>query len=206
MLVTEQNYQSLAWEKGDGLLPLIVQDSMSGKILMQGYANQAALEKTFASQLVTFYSRSKDRLWTKGEESGNHLQLVELSTDCDKDSLIALADPKGPTCHLGTETCWDKDAQPEISFLTDLERLIASRKGADADSSYTARLYAKGVKRISQKVGEEGVEVALAATAGDKEELVNESADLLYHLTVLLQSMDLELKDVIQILKQRHQK
>lgn len=206
MLITPKNYSELAWDKGEGLLPIIVQDAISGKILMQGYANQAAIEKTFEIQLVTFYSRSKNRLWTKGEESGNHLKLVELSADCDKDSIIALAEPVGPTCHLGTETCWDQQAQPEISFLTDLERLIASRKGADASSSYTARLYAKGVKRISQKVGEEGVEVALAATSGDKIELVNESADLLYHLTVLLQSMDLELKDVIEVLKQRHSK
>ncbi|WAJ69139.1 bifunctional phosphoribosyl-AMP cyclohydrolase/phosphoribosyl-ATP diphosphatase HisIE [Catenovulum adriaticum] len=207
MLITKQNINELAWDKADnGLLPLIVQDVFSGKILMQGYADSAALEKTFATGHVTFYSRSKNRLWTKGEESGNTLSLKELSTDCDKDSLIALAEPAGPTCHLGTETCWDGDAQPNLSFLADLQNVIASRKGADADSSYTASLYAKGVKRISQKVGEEGVEVALAATSGDKDELICESADLLYHLTVLLQSMDLELNDVINKLKERHAK
>ncbi|MCU4677148.1 bifunctional phosphoribosyl-AMP cyclohydrolase/phosphoribosyl-ATP diphosphatase HisIE [Catenovulum sp. 2E275] len=207
MLITQTNINELAWDKADnGLLPLIVQHEFSGKVLMQGYADIAALEKTFATGHVTFYSRSKNRLWTKGEESGNTLTLVELSTDCDKDSLIALAKPAGPTCHLGTETCWDQQAQPNLSFLSDLQDVIASRKGADANSSYTASLYAKGVKRISQKVGEEGVEVALAATSGDKAELICESADLLYHLTVLLQSMDLELNDVIEKLKERHAK
>ncbi len=207
MLITAETINELAWDKADsGLLPLIVQHAFSGKVLMQGYADKAALEKTFDTGHVTFYSRSKNRLWTKGEESGNTLTLVELSTDCDKDSIIALAKPAGPTCHLGTETCWDKEAQPDLSFLSDLQDVIASRKGADAGSSYTASLYAKGVKRISQKVGEEGVEVALAATAGDKDELICESADLLYHLTVLLQSMDLELNDVINKLKERHAK
>ncbi|WP_111977207.1 bifunctional phosphoribosyl-AMP cyclohydrolase/phosphoribosyl-ATP diphosphatase HisIE [Algibacillus agarilyticus] len=206
MLVTAETLNTLAWEKGDGMLPLIVQNAFSGKILMQGYADKAALEKTFSTGLVTFYSRSKDRLWTKGEESGNSLKLVELSTDCDSDSLIALAEPVGPTCHTGSETCWNTEAQPHLAFISDLQDVIASRKGADASSSYTASLYAKGVKRISQKVGEEGVEVALAATSGDKDELICESADLLYHLTVLLQSMDLSLSDVIDKLKERHAK
>ncbi|KMT66580.1 bifunctional phosphoribosyl-AMP cyclohydrolase/phosphoribosyl-ATP diphosphatase HisIE [Catenovulum maritimum] len=206
MLITLENLDQLAWEKGDGMLPLIVQNAFSGKVLMQGFANKAALEKTFESGLVTFYSRSKDRLWTKGEESGNSLNLVELSTDCDRDSLIALAQPVGPTCHTGTETCWDTEAQPHLAFLSDLQDVIASRKGTDPESSYTAHLYSRGVKRISQKVGEEGVEVALAATSGDKDELICESADLLYHLTVLLQSMDLSLTDVIDKLKERHAK
>ncbi|MER2492988.1 bifunctional phosphoribosyl-AMP cyclohydrolase/phosphoribosyl-ATP diphosphatase HisIE [Catenovulum sediminis] len=207
MLVTPENINDLAWNKSqDGLLPIIVQHAFSGKVLMQGYADKSALEKTFKTELVTFYSRSKQRLWTKGEESGNHLKLKEISVDCDKDSLIALAYPVGPTCHTGTETCWADNAQPDLSFLSDLQDVIASRKGADANSSYTASLYAKGVKRISQKVGEEGVEVALAATSGDKDELICESADLLYHLTVLLQSMDLELNDVINKLKERHAK
>ncbi|WP_440904716.1 bifunctional phosphoribosyl-AMP cyclohydrolase/phosphoribosyl-ATP diphosphatase HisIE [Catenovulum sp. SX2] len=205
MLVTADNIQQLAWDKAEsGLLPLIVQNAYSGKILMQGFVNQDALNKTFETGFVTLYSRSKQRLWTKGEVSGHTLNLVELSVDCDNDSLIALAKPNGPTCHTGTETCWDGKAQPQIAFLADLEQVIASRKGAEPDSSYTARLYAKGVKRIAQKVGEEGVECALAATAGDKEELICESADLLYHLTVLLQSMDLEMNDVINKLKERH--
>ncbi|EWH09617.1 phosphoribosyl-ATP pyrophosphatase/phosphoribosyl-AMP cyclohydrolase [Catenovulum agarivorans DS-2] len=205
MLVTAETIDQLAWDKAEsGLLPLIVQNAYSGKILMQGFVNQAALIKTFETGFVTFFSRSKQRLWTKGETSNHTLDLVELSTDCDSDSLIALAKPNGPTCHLGNETCWDEEGQPQLAFLSDLEQVIASRKGAEPESSYTARLYAKGVKRIAQKVGEEGVECALAATAGDKEELICESADLLYHLTVLLQSMDLEMNDVINKLKERH--
>ena len=207
MKITAENMGQLAWEKMSGLLPCIVQDSVSGKVLMQGYMNKEATEYTLSSGKVTFYSRSKDRLWTKGESSENYLVLKELSADCDSDCIIALAEPKGPTCHTGTETCWhDGTAQPEISFITDLERLIASRKGADADSSYTASLYASGIKRIAQKVGEEGVETALAATVQDLEELKNESADLIYHLLVLLQASDLSLSDVIDVLKKRHAK
>ena len=205
MKVTNENLSQLAWDKMDGLLPCIVQDAQSGKVLMQGYMNKEAAEHSLAHNLVTFFSRSKQRLWTKGESSGHTLTLVELSADCDQDCLIALSHPNGPTCHTGTETCWhDNTAQPEISFITDLERLIASRKGADADSSYTASLYASGIKRIAQKVGEEGVETALAATVQDLDELKNESAHLLYHLLVLLQASELSLSDVIQVLKQRH--
>lgn len=204
MKITKENSEQLAWEKMQGLLPVIVQHQFSGKILMQGYMNQAALDKTFDSGLVTFYSRSKERLWTKGEASGNHLKLVSLSADCDSDSLIALAEPVGPTCHLGTETCWANDAKPDLSFIADLEQVIKSRKGTDKDSSYTASLFAKGVKRIAQKVGEEGVEAALAGATGDIEELKNESADLLYHLLVLLQASDVELSEVIAVLQSRH--
>jgi phosphoribosyl-ATP pyrophosphohydrolase/phosphoribosyl-AMP cyclohydrolase len=207
MKITAENMEQLAWEKMSGLIPCIVQDSVSGKVLMQGFMNKEATEYTLSSGKVTFYSRSKDRLWTKGESSENYLLLKELSADCDNDCIIALAEPKGPTCHTGTETCWhDGTAQPEISFISDLERLIASRKGADADSSYTASLYASGIKRIAQKVGEEGVETALAATVRDLEELKNESADLIYHLLVLLQASDLSLTDVIEVLKKRHAK
>lgn len=207
MIINENNYKELAWEKMDNLIPCIVQDSISGKVLMQGFMNQDAVQHTLASKNVTFFSRSKQRLWTKGETSGHTLALTELSADCDNDSLIALAKPNGPTCHTGTETCWqDGAAQPEIAFIADLERLIASRKGADADSSYTASLYASGIKRIAQKVGEEGVETALAATVQDLEELKNESADLIYHLIVLLQASNLSLSDVISVLKHRHNK
>lgn len=207
MKITNDNVNTLAWDKMDNLLPCIVQDATSGKVLMQGFMNPEALEHTLSTGKVTFFSRSKQRLWTKGESSSNFLHLVELSADCDSDCIIALAKPDGPTCHTGTETCWhDGTAQPEISFISDLERVIASRKGAAADSSYTASLYASGIKRIAQKVGEEGVETALAATVKDLEELKNESADLIYHLLVLLQASDLSLNDVIQVLKQRHQK
>lgn len=207
MKITNDNIKTLAWDKMDNLLPCIVQDATSGKVLMQGFMNPEALEHTLTTGKVTFFSRSKQRLWTKGESSNNFLNLVELSADCDSDSIIALANPDGPTCHTGTETCWHEGtAQPEISFISDLERVIASRKGAAADSSYTASLYASGIKRIAQKVGEEGVETALAATVKDLEELKNESADLIYHLLVLLQASDLSLNDVIQVLKKRHQK
>lgn len=199
--------EQLKWP-ADGLLPLIVQHAVSGKVLMQGFANSEAVSTTLQSGRVTFFSRSKNRLWTKGESSGHFLQLQSLSADCDRDSLLALALPDGPTCHVGTETCWH-DAHsnaPALSFLTDLEAVIASRQHADPKSSYTASLFARGVKRIAQKVGEEGVESALAAMAGDREELKNEAADLIFHLLVLLRSQDLQLNDVIDVLKARHQK
>ncbi len=200
-----EQINQLSWPDSQ-LLPAIVQHAISGKVLMQGYMNPDALQHTLQSGNVTFFSRSKQRLWTKGESSGHTLQLVSIDSDCDSDSLLVLALPQGPTCHLGTETCWhDNDANsPQLAFLYDLEQVIKSREGADPKSSYTASLFAKGVKRIAQKVGEEGVESALAAMAGDREELKNEAADLLFHLLVLLRSQQLELADVIAILKQRH--
>ena len=203
-MITKETAANLAWDKMDNLIPCIVQNAVSGKVLMQGFMNQDALAKTLETGLVTFFSRSKQRLWTKGEESGNSLNLVEISSDCDDDSLLALVNPIGPTCHKGTETCWADSQSADISFIAELESVIASRKGADPDSSYTAHLYSKGIKRIAQKVGEEGVETALAATVKDLEELKNESADLLYHLIVLLQASDLNLSDVVKVLKERH--
>lgn len=205
MKMTTDNITQLSWEKMDGLLPCIVQNASSGKVLMQGYMNQEALSKTLDSGHVTFFSRSKQRLWTKGESSGHVLNLVDISADCDQDSLLALVHPQGPTCHLGTESCWAHSKDPAFTFVANLEALLAQRKNADPESSYTAKLYSKGIKRIAQKVGEEGVETALAATVKDLEELKNESADLLYHLIVLLQASDLSLNDVIEVLKQRHQ-
>ncbi|NQZ05602.1 MAG: bifunctional phosphoribosyl-AMP cyclohydrolase/phosphoribosyl-ATP diphosphatase HisIE [Algicola sp.] len=204
MIITQQTIKVLAWDKMDGMIPAIVQHQFSGKVLMQGYMNKAAIEKTLDTGLVTFYRRSKDRLWTKGEESGNSLKLLNISTDCDNDSIIALADPIGPTCHLGTETCWANNAKPQLSFLAELEQIVKSRKGADKDTSYTASLFESGIKRIAQKVGEEGVETALAEATGDIEELKNESADLLFHLLVLLQSCDTSMSEVIAILQERH--
>ena len=206
MIISKETATKLAWEKMDNLIPAVVQNAQSGKVLMQGYMNQAALDKTLKTGLVTFFSRSKQRLWTKGEESGNSLNLVEITSDCDDDSLLVLVNPIGPTCHKGTETCWADSQSADMSFIAELESVIASRKGADPDSSYTAHLYSKGIKRIAQKVGEEGVETALAATVKDLEELKNESADLLYHLIVLLQASDLNLNDVIKVLKERHSK
>ncbi|SON49012.1 bifunctional phosphoribosyl-AMP cyclohydrolase/phosphoribosyl-ATP diphosphatase HisIE [Vibrio tapetis] len=194
------------WNKVDGLIPAIVQDYQSSQVLMMGYMNSDALSKTADSGNVTFFSRTKERLWTKGETSGNVLQLKNIALDCDNDTLLVKADPIGPTCHTGTTTCFDADKQEEsqMVWLHQLEQLLAARKSADPDSSYTASLYARGTKRISQKVGEEGVEVALAATSGDKAELVCESADLIYHLMVLLQDQGLSMNDVINKLKERH--
>ncbi|HCE2220512.1 TPA: bifunctional phosphoribosyl-AMP cyclohydrolase/phosphoribosyl-ATP diphosphatase HisIE [Vibrio parahaemolyticus] len=198
--------ERINWEKVDGLVPAIVQDFQSSQVLMMGYMNQDALAKTGETGQVTFFSRTKERLWTKGETSGNVLQLVNISLDCDNDTLLVRVNPIGPTCHTGTTTCWDGDAQEEsqMVWLHQLEQLLAARKSADPDSSYTASLYARGTKRISQKVGEEGVEVALAATSGDKAELVCESADLIYHLLVLLQDQGLSMNDVVDKLKERH--
>ncbi len=197
---------TLDWGKVDGLMPVIVQHVASGEVLMQGVVNAEALAETLASGHVTFFSRTKQRLWTKGETSGHFLQLRAITTDCDQDCLLIAAEPIGPTCHKGTPSCFDGHPLPPLGFLAELEQILAARKSADPESSYTARLYAKGTKRIAQKVGEEGVEVALAAMAKDREELINESADLLYHLTVLLQNEGLQLADVVTRLRERHSK
>lgn len=203
MIIDISNMTELAWDKMEGLLPAIVQDAVTGKVLMQGYMNLKALTTTLESGKVTFFSRSKQRLWQKGETSGNTLDLVEIGCDCDHDSLLVMVNPNGPTCHTGEESCWFTSRASDYTFLADLERLLAERKTADPTSSYTARLYNKGIKRIAQKVGEEGVETALAATVRDKEELKNEAADLLYHLTVLLQASDMSMSDAINVLRDR---
>ncbi|MPY24264.1 bifunctional phosphoribosyl-AMP cyclohydrolase/phosphoribosyl-ATP diphosphatase HisIE [Shewanella sp. YLB-07] len=192
----------LDWDKQAGLIPAVVQNHLSGKVLMLGYMDRAALEKTLASRQVTFYSRSKQRLWTKGEESGNTLDLVAIDKDCDNDSLLVQVIPNGPTCHLERESCWpDGHAHP---FIDNLTKLIASRKGDDPKSSYTAHLFERGTKRIAQKVGEEGLETALAAATHDKPELVDEASDLMYHLLVLLEDQDLSMNDITNNLMQRH--
>lgn len=204
MKITQDNIQSLAWSKMHDLLPALVQDARSGKLLMVGYMNKDAIAKTIDSRLVTFFSRSKQRLWTKGETSGNHLRVVDISTDCDQDAILVLATPYGPTCHKGTESCFDAADNSSFGFIADLEQVLQARKHADSNTSYTAKLYQSGIKRIAQKVGEEGVETALAATVGDIDELKNESADLIYHLMVLLSASDTSLDEVFSILKQRH--
>lgn len=203
MKVTSDNLQQLDFAKQNDLLPAIVQHAHTGTVLMQGYMNPAALEQTLATGLVTFYSRSKQRLWCKGESSGNTLKLVNVHSDCDADSLLIRALPAGPTCHLGTESCFSSEGFSEQPTLAQLMRVVQQRV-ANADSkSYTEQLLAAGTKRAAQKVGEEGVEVALAAATHDRDELLNESADLLYHLLVVLHSEKLDLSDVLEVLAQR---
>lgn len=195
-MLTEQQNNQLDWEKTDGLMPAIVQHAVSGEVLMLGYMTPEALTATEQSGNVTFFSRTKQRLWTKGESSGHFLKVVSITPDCDNDTLLVLANPIGPTCHLGNSSCFHPAAS-DWTFLYQLEQLLAERKHASPDSSYTASLYASGTKRIAQKVGEEGVETALAATVNDREELTNEASDLIYHLLVLLQDQDLDLSAVI---------
>lgn len=202
-MLTQNDIETLDWDKNAGLIPAVIEDAVSGRVLMLAYMNRESLQKTLETKRVTFFSRSKGRLWTKGETSGNFLNLVDLAADCDKDTLLVTVIAEGPACHLGTTSCFG-DLQSRWQFLRDLEVLLASRKGADPATSYTASLYARGTKRIAQKVGEEGVETALAATVHDREELRNEAADLVYHLLVLLQAENLELADVIDILRERH--
>ena len=195
------------WDKVEGLVPAIVQDAFDGRVLMQAYMNLEALANTLDNGLITFWSRSRDELWTKGATSGNTLKLVEIHADCDADSLLVLAVPAGPTCHRDTDTCFDDAPHrtaPGLAFLAELERVIAQRYEDRPEGSYTTKLFDAGVKRIAQKVGEEGVEAALAAATGDTDELANESADLLYHLLVLLRDSGLTVSEVVETLRNRH--
>ena len=205
MLVTLENASTLAWKKMDGLIPAIIQHAKTGAVLMQGYMSEEALTKTLTTGNATFFSRSKQRLWIKGESSGNFLRVREILSDCDNDSLLLACHPAGPTCHLGTESCFPEQKISTQNFISELERIIEQRKqSATEDNSYTARLFAKGTTKIAQKVGEEGVEVALAAVAETKEELLGECADLFYHTLVLLRDKNIELDEVMSVLKQRH--
>ena len=190
------------WSKG--LIPAVVQDADTGLVLMLGYMNEEALAHTRRSGQVTFYSRSKQRLWTKGESSGHFLELVSVAVDCDADTLLVLARPKGPTCHNGTTTCFGEFPGPELAFLGELDRLIETRQRERPAGSYTTKLFDAGTRRIAQKVGEEGVETALAAVAQDADALLGEAADLVYHLTVLLRDKGLGLADVAGKLRERH--
>ena len=193
--------ESLDWSKSpDGLLPAIVQDADTLRVLMLGYVNRESLARTLASGHVTFFSRSRDVLWTKGESSGHFLDLVSLQADCDNDTVLVMARPHGPTCHLGRASCFP-DARGD--GLAELDRLIATREVERPEGSYTTRLFEGGVRRIAQKVGEEGVETALAAVAQGDAELLGESADLLYHLLVLLRARGLGLADALAVLEQR---
>lgn len=197
----------LDWDKGDGLLPAVAQDSRDGRVLMVGFVNREALAATIASGRATFWSRTRQQLWTKGETSGHFLQVRGLALDCDRDTILMQVVPVGPVCHLGTPTCFPAAApaaSESISFLAELEDIIAARMAAMPEGSYTARLLAQGTTRMAQKVGEEGLEVALAAATGDRPGLVSESADLLFHLLLLLKSQGLTLGAVAHELAARH--
>lgn len=204
------------FNKSGGLIPAIIQDNTTGRVLMLGYMNSESLQKTKATGLVTFFSRSKERLWTKGEESGNFLKLVSVKEDCDSDTLLIMVDPAGPVCHTGSDTCWGEENKPfsatgeadlsvgnPFHFLAELEAVIASRRGASPESSYTSRLFNEGVKKIAQKVGEEAVELVLEAMDKRDDLFLEESADLLYHLLVLLNARGYRLSDVTDLLESR---
>ena len=187
----------------DGLLPAIVQDATTKTVLMLGYMNEEALQHTQESGKVTFFSRSKQRLWTKGEESGHFLNLVSLKADCDLDTLLIQAEPQGPTCHKGTDSCWGEENKASYGFLTALENTIAQRKAADDDDSYVASLFRKGINKIAQKVGEEAVETVIEAKDNDEALFLNESADLLFHYLILLQAKGYQLSDIVRTLEER---
>lgn len=189
----------------DGLVPAIVQDANTKAVLMMGFMNQEAIDATLSQKKVTFFSRSKSRLWTKGEESGNFLNYVSMSVDCDNDSLLIQANPVGPVCHNGTGTCWGFENQPSsTAFLANLETVIEERKTVAPDSSYIASLFAKGINKIAQKVGEEAVEMVIEAKDNNEKLFLDESADLLFHYLILLQSKGYKLADVVTILEKRH--
>src|SRR5215216_5659471 len=188
----------------DGLVPAVIQDYVTQKVLMLGFMNEEALKKTEETGLVTFYSRSKKRLWTKGEESGHHLQLRQILLDCDKDSLLIKAEPQGPVCHTGADTCWSEKNHKE-DFLYYLEHIVELRKNGTDERSYVKQLFEKGINKIAQKLGEEAVELVIEAKDVNRALFLNEAADLLFHYIVLLQAKDCSLTDVINVLQQRHQ-
>ena len=187
-----------------GLIPAIIQDSETKNVLMLGYMNEESLQKTIETQKVTFFSRSKQRLWTKGEESGNFLNLVSIKNDCDGDTLLIQAKPVGPTCHTGADTCWQEPNNPEYGFISNLENTIKTRReNADSEKSYVASLFEKGINKIAQKVGEEAVEVVIEAKDDNDDLFLSESADLLFHYLILLQAKGFQLNDVVDVLKSR---
>ena len=187
----------------DNLVPAIIQDATTKTVLMLGFMNEAAVEKTKELQKVTFFSRSKNRLWTKGEVSGNFLLLKDIKVDCDNDTLLISATPVGPVCHTGTDTCWGEKNTSD-SFLQQLEAIISDRKNNPTDKSYTSSLFAKGINKIAQKVGEEAIEIVIEAKDNNDDLFLNEGADLLFHYLILLQAKGFKLRDVIEVLKSRH--
>ena len=188
----------------DNLIPAIIQDNETKNVLMLGYMDQEAIDKTLETKKVTFFSRSKNRLWTKGEESGNFLELVSIKNDCDNDTLLIQVNPVGPTCHTGLDTCWQESNNQNFGYISKLETTIKERKeNADADTSYVASLFAKGINKIAQKVGEEAVEVVIEAKDNNDDLFLSESADLLFHYLILLQAKGFQLNDVVEVLKTR---
>ena len=206
MLVTTENINELAWQKMDDLIPAIIQHAATGAILMQGYMSKESLAATLDTGKATFFSRSKQALWVKGETSGNFLNVQQVLSDCDQDSLLIACTPIGPSCHLGTESCFPEQKLTQQNFLSQLEQVIASKKDDDPKESYTAHLFSRGTTKMAQKVGEEGVEVALAAVAETKEDLLGECADLFYHTLVLLADQKIDLSEVMTVLQERHKK
>jgi phosphoribosyl-ATP pyrophosphohydrolase/phosphoribosyl-AMP cyclohydrolase len=206
MIDSRTDFSRLDWAKGDGLLPAIVQHWRSGEVLMLGYMNAEALAQTQASGKVTFYSRSRQRLWTKGESSGHVLVMKSIRIDCDADTLLVQAEPHGPTCHLGTSSCFGDSAEvrPPLGFLAELDALVAQRHAQRPEGRYTTMLFESGIRRIAQKVGEEGVETALAAVAQGDGDLLGEAADLIFHLIVALRARGLSLADAVDVLTDRH--
>jgi len=192
------------FNKQGGLVPAIVQDAETKNVLMLGYMNQESLYKTVETGYVTFFSRSRQKLWAKGEESGNFLKLVDIKVDCDKDTLLVKAHPMGPTCHTGTDTCWGEENKTDIHFLSYLQDFIDERHRQMPEGSYTTSLFKKGVNKMAQKVGEEAVETVIEATNGTDEDMIYEASDLLYHLIVLLTSKGLRIEDLVTELKKRH--
>jgi phosphoribosyl-ATP pyrophosphohydrolase/phosphoribosyl-AMP cyclohydrolase len=196
--------KNIDFKKGGGLVPAVVQDADTGKVLMLGYMNKEAYDKTLKEGKVTFYSRSREQLWTKGETSGNYLYLEEILIDCDGDTLLVKAHPAGPVCHTGSDTCFDEQNSANAMFLHYLQGVIAGRKTASAEKSYTRTLFDKGINKIAQKVGEEAVELVIEAKDENDDLFKNEAADLLYHFLVLLEAKKIQLSEVIEVLKRRH--
>lgn len=195
---------NLDFNKLNGLIPAIIQDAKTNTVLMLGFMNQEAYDKTVSTKLVTFYSRTKNRLWTKGEESGNFLDVVEILQDCDDDTILVKANPRGPVCHKGTKTCFDDKNEPSILFLDHLQELICRRKVEMPEGSYTTKLFNKGINKIAQKVGEEAVELVIESKDNNDDLFLNEAADLMYHLLVLLAAKNYKLSDVVKVLEERH--
>ncbi|UBM63648.1 bifunctional phosphoribosyl-AMP cyclohydrolase/phosphoribosyl-ATP diphosphatase HisIE [Candidatus Sulfidibacterium hydrothermale] len=192
------------FDENSGLVPAVIQDAQTKKVLMLGYMNRESLQKTIDTRLVTFYSRSRKTLWTKGETSGNFLHLVDIQSDCDNDTLLVQVNPDGPVCHLGTDTCWGDENTLQCGFLTELEKVIDDRRQNPTEKSYTASLFRKGINKIAQKVGEEAVEVIIEAKDQNDDLFLNESADLIYHFLVLLQAKNFRFEDVLEVLRKRH--